>query len=104
MATLGMFIPSFAFVAVLHPILPKLLKNETFRTFLDGVNIGALSLMTVVVVSLGQSSLIDPVTIAVAIASLFLLIKYNINSLWLVLGGMALGLILSFLPNLPFSL
>lgn len=103
LATLGMFIPSFAFVAVLHPILPKLLKNKAFRTFLDGVNVGALSLMTVVLVSLGQSSLIDPVTIGVAIASLFLLIQYKVNSLWLVLGGMALGLILSFLPSFSFS-
>ena len=98
LATLGMFLPSFLFVAILNPILPKLIKNQTFRTFLDGVNVGALSLMLLVLVSLGHSSLVDPLTIGVAIAALFLLIKYEVNSLWLVLGGMAIGLILPFLP------
>lgn len=97
-ATLGMFLPSFLFVAALNPILPKLSKSEWFRAFLDGVNIGALSLMMMVTVFLAKSSLIDPLTISVAIAALFLLIRYEINSLWLVLGGMAIGLILPFLP------
>lgn len=98
-ATLGMFLPSFLFVAILNPILPKLLQAKSFRAFLDGVNIGALSLMTVVTVFLAQSSLVDPLTIGVAIAALFLLIKYKINSLWLVLGGMAIGLLSPFLPS-----
>ena len=93
-ATLGMFLPSFLFVAILNPILPKLLQAKSFRAFLDGVNIGALSLMTVVTVFLAQSSLVDPLTIGVAIAALFLLIKYQVNSLWLVLAGMAIGLVL----------
>lgn len=100
LATLGMFLPSFLFVAVLNPILPKLLKNKAFRAFLDGVNVGALSLMLVVLVSLGQSSLVDPLTIAVAIAALVLLIRYQANSLWLVLGGMAVGLLAPFIPAL----
>ncbi|WP_232315085.1 chromate efflux transporter [Picosynechococcus sp. PCC 7003] len=95
-ATLGMFLPSFLFVAILNPILPKLLQAKSFRAFLDGVNIGALSLMTVVTVFLAQSSLVDPLTFAVAIAALFLLIKYQVNSLWLVLAGMAIGLVLPF--------
>ncbi|QCS49889.1 chromate efflux transporter [Picosynechococcus sp. PCC 11901] len=95
-ATLGMFLPSFLFVAILNPILPKLLQAKSFRAFLDGVNIGALSLMTVVTVFLAQSSLVDPLTIGVAIAALFLLTKYKINSLWLVLGGMAIGLLAPF--------
>ncbi|MBV5259735.1 chromate efflux transporter [Synechococcus moorigangaii CMS01] len=98
-ATLGMFLPSFLFVMVLNPILPKLLQAKSFRAFLDGVNIGALSLMTVVTVFLAQSSLVDPLTFVVAIAALLLLIKYQINSLWLVLGGMAIGLLSPFLPS-----
>ncbi|OKH17572.1 chromate efflux transporter [[Limnothrix rosea] IAM M-220] len=97
-ATLGMFLPSFLFVAALNPILPKLNKSQWFRAFLDGVNVGALSLMTVVTVFLAESSLVDPLTVGVAIAALFLLIQYKVNSLWLVLGGMAIGLLLPFLP------
>ncbi|BAW95232.1 chromate transport protein [[Synechococcus] sp. NIES-970] len=98
MATLGMFLPSFLFVIALNPVLPKLLQSKSFRTFLDGVNVGALSLMTVVTVFLGQSSLVDPLTIGVAIASLLLLIRYQVNSLWLVLGGMAIGLLAPLFP------
>ncbi len=96
-ATLGMFLPSFCFVAVLNPILPKLSQSAWFRAFLDGVNVGALSLMAVVTVFLAQSSLVDPLTVLVAIASLLLLVRYQVNSLWLVLGGMGFGLLLPFL-------
>ena len=79
-ATIGMFLPGFILIAVLHPILPKLNQSALFRAFLDGVNIGALSLMAVVTAQLGQSSLVDPLTITVAITALFLLVKYKINS------------------------
>lgn len=98
-ATIGMFLPGFILISVLHPILPKLNQSALFRAFLDGVNIGALSLMAVVTAQLGQSSLVDPLTITVAIASLFLLVKYKINSFWLVLGGMAIGIGASFMPG-----
>ncbi|AFY40596.1 chromate transporter, chromate ion transporter (CHR) family [[Leptolyngbya] sp. PCC 7376] len=98
-ATLGMFLPGFILISVLHPILPKLNQSEWFRAFLDGVNIGALSLMAVVTAQLAQSSLVDPLTITVAIASLFLLVKFKVNSVWLVLGGMVIGLGASFMPG-----
>ena len=94
-----MFLPGFILIAVLHPILPKLNQSALFRAFLDGVNIGALSLMAVVTAQLGQSSLVDPLTITVAITALFLLVKYKINSFWLVLGGMAIGIGASFVPG-----
>lgn len=50
--------------------------------------------MTVVTVFLAESSLVDLLTIGIVIAVLFLLIRYKVNSVWLVLGGMAIGLLI----------
>ena len=97
-ATLGMFLPAFLLLSILHPLLPKLNQSEWFRAFLDGVNIGALSLMAVVTTQLAIGSLVDPLTITVAITSLFLLVRYKVNSFWLVLSGMVIGLGIPFFP------
>jgi chromate transporter len=62
---------------------------------LDGINAVSLGLMAAVLVQLGQASLIDPLTIIIGLISAVLLIKYRVNSTWLVLGGAVIGLLSS---------
>ncbi len=93
-ATLGIFLPAFVFVALSAPLIPRLRKSPITSRLLDGVNVGSLALMAVVAVRLAIGSLIDPFAIAIAAVSLFLLIRYKVNSAWLVLGGGALGFII----------
>ena len=59
LATLGIFLPSFVFVAISNPLIPRIRNSIWVSSFLDGVNIASLSLMTAVTIQLGQSSLID---------------------------------------------
>jgi chromate transporter len=90
-ATLGMFLPSFIFIAIVGPLVPRLRKSAAVGAFLDGVNVGALALMVVVTWQLGRAALIDVTTIAIAILSTIALIRFRINSTWLILAGGIVG-------------
>jgi chromate transporter len=92
-ATLGIFLPSFIFVAISNPLIPRMRKSVWIRSMLDGINVASLGLMGAVSWQLGVASLIDPLTIAIASASLFMLIRFKINSTWLIVGGGLLGLL-----------
>jgi chromate transporter len=93
-ATAGIFLPAFFFVAVSGPLVPRIRRSETAGAFLDGVNAASLSLMAVVTWQLGRAALGDWLTFALLIASLVLLTRYRLNSAWLVLGGAITGLLL----------
>jgi len=96
-ATIGMFLPAFLFVAVSGPLVPRLRKSPLAGAFLDGVNVASLALMAVVTWELGRAALTDGVTIALALLSALLLFRFRVNSLWLVLGGALIGLLTSLL-------
>jgi chromate transporter len=93
LATLGIFLPSFVFVAISNPMIPRLRKSPWAGGFLDGVNAAALGLMAAVTWQLGRASLVDPLTIIVAIVSLGILFRFKINSVWLILAGGLVGLL-----------
>ena len=92
-ATVGIFLPAFVFVALSGPLVPRLRKAPVAGAFLDGVNVGSLALMAVVTYQLGRSALIDVFTVASFLLSVLLLIRYNLNSVWLVAGGAVIGLV-----------
>ncbi|MDP9363703.1 MAG: chromate efflux transporter [Chloroflexota bacterium] len=93
LATLGIFVPSFLFVALLHPLVPRLRRWAWTAALLDGVNVAAIGLMAAVAWRLGRDAIVDPVTALVAVAAAVLLIRFKVNSAWLVLGGAAVGLL-----------
>jgi chromate transporter len=49
--------------------------------------------MTAVAIQLGRVVLVDIFTIALTLCALFLIFRFRINSVWLVLGGGLLGVI-----------
>jgi chromate transporter len=91
-ATAGIFLPSFVLVAVSSPLIPRLRKSAVAGAFLDGVIVASLALMTVVTWRLGRDAIIDLPTALATIASAVLLMRFRLNSLWLVLGGAIIGL------------
>ena len=92
-ATIGIFLPAFFFVAVSGPLVPRLRQSRVAAAFLDGVNAAAVALMAVVTWQLGRTALVDVVTIALAVVSGLVLWRFRINSAWLVLSGALAGLI-----------
>jgi len=94
-ATLGIFLPSFVFVAASGPLLPRLRRSVLAGAFLDGVNVAALALMLAVTWQLGRAALVDAVTVGLAVISAILLVRYKVNSVWLILGAAVLGILAS---------
>lgn len=90
-ATIGIFLPSFVFIAIIGPLVPRMRKSVILGAFLDGVNVGALALMLVVTWHLGRAALVDFTTIALAILSAVALIRFRINSTWLIFAGGDIG-------------
>ncbi|MDP3157750.1 MAG: chromate transporter [Archangium sp.] len=90
-ATVGIFLPAFVFVALSGPLVPKIRRSPWASAFLDGVNVASLALMAVVTAQLGKSALIDVATIMLCALSAALLLRFKLNSTWLVLGGAAAG-------------
>ena len=93
LAALGIFLPSFILVGLLSRFLPVMRKSWWAGSFLDGINAASLGLMAAVAIQLGRVVLIDWFTILIMIGALFLLLKFKLSSVWLVLGGGALGVI-----------
>jgi chromate transporter len=94
-ATVGIFLPAFVFVAISVPLLPRLRRSSRVGAFLDGVNVAALALMVVVTWQLGAGSLVDWPSVSLAVIAAFLLLRYKVNSALLVLGGAGVGLLLT---------
>jgi chromate transporter len=90
-ATVGIFLPSFLFIAIIGPLVPRLRNSAVFGAFLDGINVGALALMVVVTWQLGRTAIIDLTTGALAILSLIGMVRFKINTTWLLLAGAILG-------------
>lgn len=93
LATVGIFLPSFVFIALIHPVAARLRQAAWTATLLDGVNAAALALMTGVLVQLGQHALMDVLTWAVALVAFAILLRFKLNSVWLILAGAILGLL-----------
>lgn len=97
-ATVGIFLPAFFFVAVSGPLVPRIRRSPTAGAFLDGVNAASMALMLVVSYQLGRAALVDLFTLAFACLSAILLFRFRINSVWLIIGGAIAGWIL-YGPN-----
>jgi chromate transporter len=95
-ATAGIFLPAFVFVALSGPLVPRLRASPTAGAALDGVNVASLALMAAVSFELGRAALIDLPTIALALAAAVALIRFRVASPWLVAVGAIAGAALTF--------
>jgi chromate transporter len=93
LATIAIFLPAFVFVALTHGTIPRLRVSKTMSAFLDGVVAASLALMIAVALALARTALTTPLWTAVAVVALLLLVRWRVNSAWLVLAGGAIGLL-----------
>jgi chromate transporter len=87
LATLAIFLPSFIFVAISNPLIPRIRNSPWAAGLLDGVNFASLGLMAGVLVELSRANLNNAFGLALALVSLFLLLRLKVNATWLILGG-----------------
>lgn len=97
-ATLGIFLPAFAFVAISGPLVPRIRRSRIAGAVLDGVNVASLALMAAVALQLGRAAVVDIPTAVLAAVAAVVLLRYRLNSAWLVLGGALAGTAISYGP------
>jgi chromate transporter len=90
-ATLGIFLPGFAFVALSGRIIPVFRRSALAAATLDGVVVGSLALMAVVAWQLGRAAVLGWFTLGILVISVALLLRYRINSAWLIGGAAFVG-------------
>jgi chromate transporter len=95
-ATIGIFLPSFGFVALVTYWAPYLQTSSWFRSWLDGVNAGAWGTIVVVASRLGMSTLIDWQSISIALISWLLIWRWRISAIWLISGSAIVKLVGQF--------
>ena len=93
LATIAIFLPSFLFVAALNPVIPKIRRSPWLAPALDGLNMASVGLMAGVTVQLGQAAIIDPLTSALAVAAVLVMARWKPNPGWVILAGVAVGLL-----------
>jgi len=94
-ATVGIFLPAFIFVALSGPFVPRLRRSPVAGAALDGVNAASFALMAYVTWQLGRAAIVDVPTAVLALAAGALLATRRVNAAWLILGGGIAGVALA---------
>jgi chromate transporter len=92
-ATIGIFLPAFLFVAISGPLIPAMRRSRVAGAVLDGVNVASLALMAAVTLTLARDAVTDTTTLAIAAVSAVLLFRFRVNATLLIAAGAAIGLI-----------
>jgi chromate transporter len=96
-ATVGIFLPSFVFVTLTAPAIPRMRRSRWLGAALDGVNVAAIALMVHVTWQLGLDAIVDVPTAAIALACLGILLVWRPNAVWLLLAGGGAGVLVEAL-------
>jgi chromate transporter len=94
LATVGVFLPSFVFVVLASPIIPRFRRLPWTAALLDGVSVAALALMAGVTWQLGRAAIVDAPTALLAAVGAILLLRLRMSSTWLVLLGAGSGFLI----------
>lgn len=98
-ATVAIFLPSFIFVLILNPMIPRLRRSPWTAAFLDAVNVSALALMVAVTINLGRDVLVDWPAWLIAVLAAVATLRFKVNAMWVILGGAVVGYGLSLLTG-----
>ncbi|WP_431132584.1 chromate efflux transporter [Psychroserpens mesophilus] len=93
-ATTGIFLPSFLFVLILNPFIPRMRNSITLRYFLDSVNVAAVAVMLAVLITMSKETLIEWQSITIALTATLLTFKTKLSTIWTIVIGAVLGFIL----------
>ena len=97
-ATTGIFLPSFLFVWLLNPLIPKMRKSKVLGYFLDSINVVAVAIMLAVLITMSKQTLVDWQAAFIAVLSGVLIFKFKkVSVMWVLVIGAILGYVLAFI-------
>jgi len=96
-ATLAIFLPSFLFVLILNPLIPKMRQSKWLSAFLDAVNVASVGLMTAVLLLLARDTLVDWQSVLIMLVAAVAVFRFKLSSLWVVLLAALFGFALQWI-------
>tara|TARA_R110002049_G_scaffold263108_1_gene439236 strand:+ start:764 stop:1891 length:1128 start_codon:yes stop_codon:yes gene_type:complete len=93
-ATAGIFLPSFLFVLILNPFIPKMQNSKILRYFLDSINVAAVAVMLAVLIIMAKDTLMELQSISIAVVAVILIFKTKVSTIWTIVVGAILGYVL----------
>ena len=97
-ATAGIFMPSFLFVWLLNPLIPKMRKSKVLGYFLDSINVAAVAIMLAVLITMSKQTLVDWQATLIAVVSVVLIFGFKkVSVMWVLIIGAILGYVLAFI-------
>ena len=97
-SSVGIFLPSFLFVLLLNPLIPKMRKSKFLSYFLDSVNVAAVAVMAGVLYIMSIETITDWKAIIIATSSIIIAFGFKkISAMWTIAGGAILGYLLHFI-------
>ena len=97
-ATAGIFMPSFLFVWLLNPLIPKMRKSKVLGYFLDSINVAAVAIMLAVLITMSKQTLVDWQATLIAVVSVVLIFGFKkVSVMWVLIIGAILGYALAFI-------
>ena len=95
LCSLAVFTPSFLFVIIVRPIVPRLRKSAWSAAFLDAINASSIGLMAAVTIRLALVAVNGWQGVVIVLLAAAAAWRWRLNSAWLVLGGAIVGTFLS---------
>jgi len=96
-ATLAIFLPSFLFVLILNPLIPKMRQSKWLSAFLDAANVASVGLMTAVLLLLARDTLVDWQSVLIMLVASVAVFRFKLSSLWVVLLAALFGFALQWI-------
>jgi chromate transporter len=97
-STIGIFLPSFLFVALLNPVVRLMRGSKLFTAFLNAVNVASIAIIIAVCYQMGKDSMVNWRSVLIVVCSGFVLFKWKtLNSAFVILGGALAGYVLLLL-------
>jgi chromate transporter len=96
-ATISIFLPSFVLVLGFSPLVVRVRDKPLAKGFLKGITAGSLGAIAAAAIFLGRTAIVDWLTAAIALLCVVLLLRWNVNTLFLIAGAAIIGLLRMFL-------
>lgn len=93
--TAAVFLPAFAVILAAVPLMDRLKRSPTMQAFLQGVNATVVGAIVAATLPLARGAIVGPLSGGIALASLLLLWRFRVDTLWVVLGAGVLGFIVA---------
>jgi chromate transporter len=92
---LAVFLPAFAIILAAIPLMGRLKRWPTMQVFLQGVNAAVVGAIVAATLPLARGAIVGPLSGGIALASLLLLWRFKVDTLWVVLVAGVVGFFLA---------